>query len=75
MTAGESPTEIVRAAPGEAPAVASDQVSQLVAAWLLGFGSVHTRRSYAGDVAGWRAFCANHGVEPLEARRPSPAGT
>lgn len=70
MTAGESPSEIVKAAPVGAPAVAGDRVSQLVAAWLLGFGSVHTRRSYAGDVAGWRKFCAAHDVDPLTARRP-----
>ena len=50
--------------------MAGDPVRALVAAWLLGFGSVHTRRSYAGDVAGWLAFCDEHGLDPLTARRP-----
>jgi hypothetical protein len=51
-----------------APVLVGDQVvrvSQLLAGWLLGFGSVHTRRSYAGDVARWREFCAEHATEPL----------
>jgi site-specific recombinase XerD len=73
MTAGEPSAGIVSAGFVAAPVLADDpimRVSQLVAAWLLGFGSVHTRRSYAGDVARWREFCAEHAIEPLEARRP-----
>ena len=49
----------------------SGAVPGLVAAWLIGFASPHTRRSYAGDVAAWLAFCADHGIEPVhQARRP-----
>jgi integrase/recombinase XerD len=70
MTPGESSSGIVSGGSFATPALASDRVSQLVASWLLGFGSVHTRRSYAGDVAGWREFCADHCIDPLMARRP-----
>jgi integrase/recombinase XerD len=47
-----------------------DTLRQLIAAWLLGFPSEHTRRSYSGDLTAWLMFCDEHGVEPLSARRP-----
>jgi integrase/recombinase XerD len=52
------------------PAVRDDPVRRLVAGWLLGFASPNTRRSYAGDLARWLAFCADHDLDPLAARRP-----
>jgi integrase/recombinase XerD len=56
--------------PGLLPAVPEDPVRGLVAAWLLGFGSEHTRRNYAGDMAGWLEFCHTYCIDPLTARRP-----
>ena len=41
-----------------------------MAAWLLGFASSHTRRNYAGDIAGWLKFCDTYCIDPLTARRP-----
>lgn len=52
------------------PAIVDDALRQLIAAWLLGFPSEHTRRSYSGDLTAWLTFCDEHGVEPLRARRP-----
>jgi site-specific recombinase XerD len=52
------------------PAKVDDPVHRLIAAWLLGFASEHTRRSYASDLTNWLTFCAGHGVDPLGARRP-----
>lgn len=52
------------------PATVDDALRQLIAAWLLGFPSEHTRRSYNADLAQWFVFCDVHGVEPLSARRP-----
>src|SRR5829696_1294154 len=51
-------------------AAVDDDVRRLVAAWLLGFASENTRRSYAGDLNGWLGFCAEHDVDPVRARRP-----
>ena len=42
----------------------------LLAAWLLVFGSAHTRRNYASDIAGWLKFCDTYCIDPLAARRP-----
>ena len=56
--------------PGPLPAVPDDPVRRLVAAWLLGFGSAHTRRNYASDIAGWLKFCDTYCIDPLTARRP-----
>jgi hypothetical protein len=36
------------------------RIRGLVAAWLLGFGSEHTRRNYASDIAGWLKFCGTY---------------
>jgi integrase/recombinase XerD len=55
--------------PGPVPAAGGDRVRPLVAAWLLGYQSPATRRSYALDAAAWVAFCAGHGIDPLAARR------
>lgn len=56
--------------PGLLPAAPEDPVRRLVAAWLLGFASSHTRRNYAGDIAGWLKFCDTYCIDPLTARRP-----
>ena len=50
MSEGEWTAELEQAA-SNTLATQADQVTRLVAAWLLGFSSEHTRRSYAGDVA------------------------
>jgi integrase/recombinase XerD len=52
------------------PAVPDDRIRALVAAWLLGFASAHTRRNYAGDIAGWLKFCDDVCIDPLTVRRP-----
>jgi integrase/recombinase XerD len=65
-------SELERSAAGRSsatPATVDEPLRRLVAAWLLGYSSKNTRRSYAGDVRAWFTFCADHGVEPLEARR------
>lgn len=51
------------------PAPGADPLAALVAGWLLGFGSAETRRSYGADLRRWLAFCAEHGIAPLHARR------
>jgi integrase/recombinase XerD len=50
-----------------------DPVTQFVLGWLAGQSSVHTRRAYGGDVAGWLEWCAGAGVDPLGAIRPDAA--
>jgi integrase/recombinase XerD len=47
---------------------ADDDLSRLVAAFLVGYEG-HTRTAYARDLADWLAFCDRHGVEPLTAHR------
>ena len=42
-----------------------------MAAWLLGFSSAHTRRSYAGDMVTWLIFCSDHGIDPIAGVRRS----
>ena len=41
----------------------------LVAAWLAGYKSRHTRACYEAGVRFWRAWCDAHGVDPLQALR------
>jgi integrase/recombinase XerD len=41
----------------------------LAAAWLASLRSARTRRSYAGDLLGWRVWLAERGVELLDAGR------
>jgi integrase/recombinase XerD len=55
--------------PGPLPAVDTDPVRRLVAAWLLAYSSPATRRAYAADMIAWLGFCDEHGTGPLEARR------
>src|SRR5438045_3782682 len=43
---------------------------RLVAGWLLGYSSDHTRDAYRRDVGEWITFCNHHGLDALEARRP-----
>jgi site-specific recombinase XerD len=50
-------------------ATVDDELSRLVAAWLLSFESQATRRNYRLDITMWLNFCAEHGVDPLRARR------
>ncbi len=56
-------------APAEIVPVALDSIQGLVAAWLLGYSSEHTRRAYSRDVGRWLAFCTEHSFDPLTARR------
>jgi integrase/recombinase XerD len=54
------------------PPLAADPehpVRRLVAAWLLGYASPATRRSYALDMTAWLGFCDAVGTGPLEACR------
>lgn len=51
------------------PATGADPLAALVAGWLLGFGSAETRRGYGADLRRWLAFCEQHDVAPLQARR------
>jgi len=55
--------------PGSTPALDDDLIRRLVAAWLLGYESPATRRSYGLDLATWLGFCELHSVDPLRARR------
>jgi integrase/recombinase XerD len=49
--------------------VTNDRLRPLLAAWLLSFKSVHTVRNYRHDLAHWLAFCVEHQLDPLAARR------
>ncbi|WP_142058357.1 site-specific integrase [Pseudonocardia kunmingensis] len=54
------------------PALVEDgggRLARLVVAWLLGYGSPHTRRAYARDLTGWATWCARLDVDPLVADR------
>ncbi len=48
---------------------ADDLLQRLVAGWLLGYPSPHTRRAYARDLAGFTSWCAELSVEVLAASR------
>ena len=52
---------------------AADPVAALVLGWLAGKRSVHTRRAYGRDIAGWLAWCAAQGIDPLSAAEPYAA--
>jgi integrase/recombinase XerD len=52
----------------------ADPVAALVLGWLAGKRSVHTRRAYGRDIAGWLAWCAGQDVDPLSAAEPHAAG-
>jgi integrase/recombinase XerD len=47
-----------------------EPLAPLVAGWLLGYSSEHTRSAYRRDFGDWMGFCADHGVDPLQSRRP-----
>jgi len=49
-------------------------MAALVLGWLAGQRSVHTRRAYGRDIAGWLGWCAGQGVDPLSAAEPDAAG-
>jgi integrase/recombinase XerD len=51
------------------PAATTDPIRRMIAAWLLGFTSPHTRRAYATDLDRWLDFCRNYDIDPLAARR------
>ena len=52
----------------------ADRLRALVLGWLAGKRSVHTRRAYARDLAGWLAWCTGHDADPLNATEPLAAG-
>jgi site-specific recombinase XerD len=52
---------------------AADPLRELVLGWLAGKRSVHTRRAYARDLAGWLDWCADHDADPLGAAEPLAA--
>ena len=51
-----------------------DPLPPLVLGWIAGKRSVHTRQAYARDIAGWLGWCAEYGIDPLEATEPEYAG-
>jgi len=52
----------------------ADPMAALVLGWLAGKRSVHTRRAYGRDIAGWLSWCAAQGADPLAAVEPDAAG-
>lgn len=48
----------------------SDPLDVYVAAWIAGYKSPATRDVYLTSMRQWRRWCAQHGVEPLQAIRP-----
>lgn len=46
-----------------------DTVDLMVDGFLARFDSAQTRTAYAGDLALWRRWCAEHGVDPLTVER------
>ena len=52
----------------------ADPITALVLGWLAGKRSIHTRRAYGRDIAGWLAWCTEHGSGPLAAAEPLVAG-
>jgi|GEM_PF-5246624 len=69
MSTGEHGSGGLVLVPDSALTPVGEPVRRLVAGWLLGFASVHTRRAYSGDIAGWLAFCTDYSVDPLTASR------
>jgi integrase/recombinase XerD len=63
--------EVVAHVLAELPALAAleDRDRLLTAAWLASLRSARTRRSYAGDLLGWRAWLAERDIELLGAAR------
>ena len=61
------------AQPGHAELVAAEGdnevLRRLVAAWLLGYPSPHTRRAYGRDLDGFARWCSELGVDVLAASR------
>ncbi len=55
--------------PGPLPAADDGPARRLAAAWLLGYASPATRRSYVLDITAWLGFCDGRGIGPLDARR------
>lgn len=54
----------------QAPAPRDDDpLRRLVAAWLLSYDSANTRKNYGRDLTQWFAWCTEHGLDPLAARR------
>lgn len=47
-----------------------DDARLLARAWLAAYANRHTRDAYGHDLSEWLDWCDDHGVEPLEARRP-----
>ncbi len=63
VDAADSSVELVlfpTASPATAASASADeqQLRRLVAGWLLGYSSPHTRRAYARDLTGWAVWCA-----------------
>ena len=69
MTPGEPTSTDVDTVNNSAELVSDNRLRPLTAAWLLSFKSPHTVRNYRHDLAHWLAFCADHGIDPLAARR------
>jgi integrase/recombinase XerD len=63
------PVDRLPARPADAAAGAAEEVARVRAAWLLSYGSAHTRRAYGRDLDRWLAWCAAVGTDPRAARR------
>lgn len=61
--------DVAARATASLPALVADELGRHRAGWLLGFASANTRRAYSTDLDRWLAFCADHGLDPLSARR------
>ena len=46
-----------------------ERLEALVAGWLLGFASPHTRAAYGRDLRAWLEFCDSVRISPLGARQ------
>jgi integrase/recombinase XerD len=69
LTGDLLPATAAQPAHGDGP-LFDPEVEQLVAEWLLGYGSANTRAAYASDLRHWFGFLAGAGVHPVtEARR------
>jgi integrase/recombinase XerD len=69
LTGDLLPAAAAQPALGAGPLV-DPEVEQLVAEWLLGYGSANTRAAYLSDLRHWLGFLASAGAHPVtEAKR------
>jgi len=64
-----SVTPALKVVSGSDRAPVDARIARLRDEWLDGFKSAETRRGYRSDHAAWLTFCAEHGIDPVAARR------